>query len=801
MAIRNSASHKDVRSETADGSYYAHIRNGNGTAVRQTVDEHCRNTAETASELLRPVGIGNAAYIAGYLHDMGKCKKEYQDYLMKSFRGENTVRGSVVHTFAGVRYVLDHYHTGMPDTTKIIAEIIAYAIGAHHGLFDINAEKANGFIHRIMSADTGYEESKEGFLRSCMNPGQIDAFMKTAEDELWALISEKILYLSQKENEEEANAETAFYMGMLERLLLSSVIEGDRRDTASFMSGKQYTAKEADWSKYLAGMEEKLNRFPNERKIDRAKTEISDRCRKYADNPGGVITLNAPTGSGKTLTSLRYALAHAAKYHKRRIIFVIPLLSILEQNADEIRKWIGDDSVILEHHSNVVSDNGNSEDSGTREALTESWESPVIITTLVQLMNTLFSGKTSCIRRFHALAHSVIVIDEVQTVPLKMLSLFNLALNFLTEICGATAVLCSATQPELTDTHQEHPLLSEPKEMIPFDRELWTAFKRTEITDAGDMTLEKIQDFGIKLVKKSKSLLIICNKKIEAYHIYKGLTKKGCKAYHLSAAMCTEHRRRVLNEIKTELKNADAGHPVICVATQVMEAGVDVSFGTVIRILAGMDSIVQAVGRCNRYAENGEIAKVYIVRLRGEGLSKLPDIQRGKNASLSLLYEFKKDPGRYDNDLSSAPAIKEYYRNYYRELPAGATLFPVPESECSIYDLLALNRKYCSDDHGYYYRQAFKTAGEHFAVFDDDSTDAIAPYGEGKEIIQRLSELGRDDFAEAKTLIKKASQYSVTVYDYQRQELEKTGGLRMILNGSVAVLGDKYYDPETGFTV
>ena len=782
--------------------YYAHIRrNKDGTIEKQTVEEHCRHSAEIASELLEPIGIGKAAYIAGYLHDMGKCKREFQEYLENSFNGLKVTKGSVVHTFTGVKYVLDKYHNNDSDVTKIVAEIIAYAIGAHHGLFDINAfGKENGFSHRLNDSNNGYEESKEGFLRSCMNSDKIDAFMKVAEDELWNIISNKLLNLYNKENEDEADSEIAFNMGLLERLLLSSVLEGDRSDTASFMSGELYhEKKDIVWDKYLTDMERKLEQFPNKREIDQARKEISDSCRAFANHRGGVFTLNVPTGGGKTLASLRYALAHAAKYHKQHIIFTIPLLSILEQNAAVIRQWIKDDSIILEHHSNVITDEMNGENDGEREALIESWDSPIIITTLVQLLNTMFSGKSSSIRRFHSLVDSIIVIDEVQTVPLKLLSLFNLAVSFLAEVCNTTVVLCSATQPELADT--EHPLLTAPVEMVPYDKRIWEVFKRTDITDGGSMTLEEVQDFAVKLIGSARSLLIVCNKKVEAEQVYNGILGKGYNCYHLSASMCMEHRRRTLKEIGDDLLNASTDNPVICVATQVIEAGVDLSFETVIRLAAGMDSVIQTAGRCNRNAENKKASKVYIIRLQGENLSKLQDIKRGKDATISLLNEYAKNPEKFSNDLSSQTAIKEYYRTFYNQYEVGSMNFPIKEKGCTIFDLLSLNTKYCLNDYNYYYRQAFKTAGAYFSVFEEDNIDAIVPYGEGKEIITQLCSVSRDDFVEMKQLIKQAAQYSVSVYRYQQKELEKTGGLYWICDGSVAVLADENYDSKTGFTM
>lgn len=219
--------------------------------------------------------------------------------------------------------------------------------------------------------------------------------------------------------------------------------------------------------------------------IQTARRELSELCLQAASKPGGIFRLNLPTGAGKTLSGLRYALKHAEAFGKERIFFISPLLSILEQNAREIRKAIGDDSIVLEHHSDIITGELSDDELSRYELLCDSWNSPIVITTLVQFLNTLFSGKTASVRRFNSLANSVIVIDEVQTVPLKTLSLFNYAINFLSEVCNATVVLCSATQPYLEGIHRP---LVECKDIIEPDivKRYATVFKRNSITDKGE---------------------------------------------------------------------------------------------------------------------------------------------------------------------------------------------------------------------------------------------------------------------------------------------------------------------------
>lgn len=585
------------------------------------------------------------------------------------------------------------------------------------------------------------------------------------------------------------------------------MIQGDRRDTAEFMTGAARPMFPADrrpiWRARLRHMEQKLGQLPSDTGIQRARQRISNQCRMSAEQPGGVYRLNVPTGAGKTLSSLRYALAHAARWNKSRVIFTAPLLTILEQNAQIIRDYVGDDSIILEHHSNLVRPKETPEQLDIQELLAEDWSAPVVITTLVQLLDTLFSGKTTSIRRFQALSNSVIVLDEVQTVPAKMLTLFNLAVNFLSEICGATVVLCSATQPCLEQA--AHPLASVPQNIVPYDRGLWEVFQRTHIQNAGSMRLEDIPAFALDILESAGSLLIVCNKKDEAAYLYRKLSQSGFYCCHLSAAMCAAHRRTALSSLQAALS---AGKKTVCVSTQVIEAGVDISFERVIRLSAGMDSVIQAAGRCNRNGEQGGPAPVYLLQCQNENLAMLSDIQRGKDATGELLAQYQRRPERFQNDLASDAAIGCYYRRLYQELPDGFQDYAVKGTHYTIFSLLADNG-YFADDRAeaygaYFLNQAFQLAGRLFQVYDGDSLDVIVPYGEGREIAAALgSDRARRDFAYRQSCLERAKSYTVSLYSYQCRQLEQSHGLFPIRDGddSIWVLADGFYDEETGLSL
>lgn len=788
--------------------HIAHIREDGKI---QTGVEHSRRAAEYASRSLTPIGMKTTAYLAALLHDFGKFKQEYDHYLEEA-RAGTAVRGSVNHTFAGVRFVLEQWHHGNGiGYDEVTAELLAYAIGAHHGLFDcIDVRQNSGFQHRQVKEGIGYAESRSDYLEQCAGLEELNSLFRASVRETTALLNQ-MASLSQQEDDEEADRETAFYVSLLQRMLLSAVIEGDRRDTAEFMNGDAFPKWSEDmrgtWAERLAFLERKLGTLPREKPIDQARHTISDTCASFARQPGGVYRLNVPTGGGKTLSALRFALAHAKQWNKARIIFTSPLLSILDQNAEVLRRFIGDDSLILEHHSNLAEPADEPERLRELELLTDTWEAPVVITTLVQLLNTCFSGKTSAIRRFHSLCNSIIVIDEVQTVPNKMLTLFNLAVNYLSEICGTTIVLCSATQPSLEIV--QHPLKCPPPEMVPWQEALWSVFRRTEIKSAGQYRLNEIPQLIKQVLSGCSSLLVVCNRKDEAAFLLDELRDVPCRRFHLSAAMCQAHRRETLHALQAALEAAlSGGEKVLCISTQVIEAGVDISFQQVIRFAAGMDSVVQAAGRCNRHAESQEPAPVRIVLCSNERLERLEDIGRGKKATVSLLSAFADHPERFQNDLSGQEAIGFYYHQLYGSMNPDFQDDVTPEYG-SVYRLLADNPKFanaqCPMAERFYLRQAFQLAGKLFQVFDENTTDILVPYGKGRDIreylISAAQTYGERDWQTIRRNINEAKQYSVSVYQYQFTQLEKLGAVTPLFEDSVYVLSDGYYDADIGLSI
>lgn len=789
-------------------TFLAHIA---ADGREQTVEAHCRNTAEIAAKALLPIGLSKTAFLAGLLHDAGKFKKKFTEYLREAVNGENAIRGSINHTFAGVRYLLEQWHTETDEFgySDVTAELLAYAVGGHHGLFDcIGPNRKSGFFHRQAKEGIDYEESVRNYLKYCADKKTLGGLFLEAVQEVTPIL-DRIAQIPCKDA--LADEETMFYIGFLARMLLSGVIEGDRADTAAFMNGAISPKYPEDmrpiWEERLTFLEHKLSKFSHEKPIDQARRAISEACASAAVNSGGVYRLNVPTGGGKTLSSLRFALAHGKKWNKSRIIFTSPLLAILDQNAEIIRNYVGDDSLILEVHSNMGEPDETPERLRELDLLAENFNSPIVITTLVQLLNACFSGKTSSIRRFHALCNSVIVIDEVQTVPSKMLTLFNLAVNFLSEICGATVVLCSATQPCLENTF--HSLSKKPIDIVPWSVSLWNVFKRTEIQNAGTARLEEIPRIVQAVLEECSSLLVVCNTKTEAAFLFEALDHTQHLCFHLSAAMCMEHRRQTLHRLQEALDDHSASRPkVVCISTQVIEAGVDISFQQVIRFSAGMDSVVQAAGRCNRHAEQNIPAPVRVIRCAGEQLRFLDDITRGQTATNSLLEAFAKRPQDFHCDLSSDEAINYYYRRLYKEMDPGFQDDMTPEHG-SIYGLLADNPKYadrnCSQVDKFFLRQAFQTAGRLFQVFDEDTTEILVPYGKGRTLrealLKELQGYSPRNWEAIGQWLRDAKGYSISVYHYQWEQLQQLGAVTSLLDDSIHILSDGFYDEQTGFSI
>jgi CRISPR-associated endonuclease/helicase Cas3 len=605
--------------------YIAHIRQED--KMEQSLDCHLRAVgklaAANASKLEAPaVGgaepetLAGVGELLGLLHDLGKYSKAFQDYL-KSATGlieqdaddyvdSEKLRGQIDHSTAGAQFLWKAL--GNEGVSGLVAQMLALCIASHHsGLIDCIAPNGEDKFSRRMNKQDDSSHFSEAVA-------QVDKALLQKITQL--LDSGKVgeplgEVLKQIHVYEEPHGRVPtviqFKLGLLTRFLFSCLIDADRVNTADFekphASRLRRQDQRTDWLPLIGRLEKVLSEFPTGERIDAIRRNVSDQCRDAAERSRGIFSLTVPTGGGKTLASLRFALHHANHYGLDRIIYVIPFTSIIDQNADVVRgilepkgSGIAPGSVVLEHHSNLTPD----EQTWRAKILSENWDAPVVFTTSVQLLETLFGAGTRGARRMHQLARSVIIFDEAQTLPVRCVHMFNNAINFLTEHCGGSVVLCTATQPLLNgvDPRKGSARFSGSDEIIPNPAQLFSELKRTTVIPQrrpGGWTDADIATLAHEETEKAGSCLIIVNTRKAAKALYEACDAgDGGTKHHLSTDMCPAHRRAELADIRERLA---AGHPTLCVSTQLIEAGVDIDFGAVIRHVAGLDSIAQAAGR------------------------------------------------------------------------------------------------------------------------------------------------------------------------------------------------------------
>lgn len=777
--------------------HYAHVLKdiNSGEPKFQTCADHSRETAGLAREILKKHGLADAGYLAGLLHDCGKFTDEFDNYLIKAANNEPVRKGSVIHTFAGVAYLLTSFHTKPPALTleDLAAEVLAASIGGHHGLMDLWDERhQSGFEHRLTKQPDYDAQAIKAFQEECADAEEIRKLFAKAQREIIDFYQDRIC--SSVRGDKEGH----FAFGLLVRLITSAVVSGDRTDTACFMQGLPLPKAEAiSWGDCVQHTEAHLACFPCESPVQKARCVFSDACAEAAENQPGLYRLDLPTGGGKTLAALRFAARHAQKHGMRRVFYIAPLLSIIEQNAAVIRAAVGNALPVLEHHSNVVRDEASPEEANRAELLQETWDAPIIITTLVQLLETMFSGKMSAVRRFHCLCDSVIILDEVQSLPRKLLTLFNSTINFLTSCCGTTVVLCSATQPDFENKVIQH-RMRPCKRLVGEDvfQQYAPLFRRTEIVDAGSVSMEEIVTVAEDMLSASDSLLIVCNTKREAAEMYQRIQAiPGIKRFHLSAGMCMANRKQMMAGLMEALEHHER---LICISTQVIEAGIDVSFQAVIRLSAGLDNVVQTAGRCNRHGESPSPCPVRVYRLLGEKLGQLREIKEAQDALNALLADYRLKPEQYNRDLTSDAAVKAYYHFLYRDMPHGAQDYPVHGQ--TLFELLSTNFQFVDESKpAYLLNQAFRTAGSWFEVFDNASESVLVPFQEGKKLIASLeSDRVRYDLRYTAELLTQAKQYAVSLPSSVIQRMMAGGMIYTLLEGAVYGLNEGFYDDEIG---
>lgn len=822
--------------------FIAHRREKDGKI--QSLSKHLKEVAEDTGNFASKIGLKEQGNIIGLLHDLGKASNAFDNYI-KTATGLNDPdadeysaikeqKGKIDHSSAGAQVI---YRVLSKQGTKgiIAAQVLALCIASHHsGLIDcLMPTGEDNFTRRVNKSEekTHTEEAlsylHDNELQKLTNLFSSEAFVKK--------LIEKIKSL--KENDDHLDT-AMFKYGLLVRFLFSCLIDADRLSTADFEFpqniGIRNYGKYYSWDSLVARLNTKLRAFDNKNdknEVDDLRNEVSQQCFNFATKPKGIYQLTVPTGGGKTLASLRFALNHAQHHKLDRIFYIIPFTSIIDQNADEVRKILEDknvqgkylDNIVLEHHSNLTPE----EETRRQGLLSENWDAPVVFTTQVQFLETLFAGGTRSARRMHQLANSVIIFDEVQTMPIRCVHMFNVALRFLVNNCGASVVLCTATQPLLDreswiknkmDKDFIHRFLDiKPEQkIIQNEHELFKRLKRIEVFDERKKTDGWSEDEIVELTKKELkemgSVLVVVNKKDSARSLYQRLKESNVKkAYHLSTNMCPAHRLNVLNMVKDRL---DKKQPVVCVSTQLIEAGVDIDFGTVIRYLAGLDSITQAAGRCNRNGRR-KMGRVYIVNPQNESLDKLKDIKIGANDADRVLREYNSNQELFEKDRIGLKTMEQFYKYYFYNRKA-EMCYPVGsksviEREDNLFNLLSSNdvaiENYRRNNNDtlptILLKQSFQSAAKAFNAIDSPTRGVVVPYGEkGKKLISLLCSIDRLKKPRYwYKLLKMAQRYSVNLYPYIFDDLHKQKGIHEVQKDTgIYYLDTDYYSDDFGLS-
>lgn len=789
------------------------------TNREQQLADHLIEVAQIATNHASKLGLTKSGELIGLLHDLGKYSDEFQNYI-KSAAGlldqdvdEEAVdpierKGKVDHSTAGAQWIWRELGKHGPEG-RVAAQFFSLCIASHHsGLIDCLApDGTNVFDRRTNKADdrTHLAEALakvDAPIRERMQQLANDPALRT---ELTNAIKKV------------AGDQRFFNWGLLLRFLFSCLIDADRTNSAEFEQPRRRKriGEQPEWPVLIDRLEHHLAAFSSSREIDKLRKDIAQHCLDAAQRECGIYTLTVPTGGGKTLASLRFAMHHAQKHGLERIIYVIPYTSIIDQNAQVARDVLEPagtppGSVVLEHHSNLTPE----KDSWRNKTLSENWEAPVIYTTSVQLLEALFSAGTRDVRRLHRLSKAVIVFDEVQTLPIKTFHLFCNAMNFIMEHCGSTVLLCTATQPLLheLDEKKGRLRLSKNPELMPDVKRLFTDLDRVEVQDVrkpAGWTTAEVADLARKCMQDFGSCLVIVNTKAMALKLYEqcgGADHENL--YHLSTHMCPAHRKTVLSEIRARLESGKE-KPTLCISTQLIEAGVDVDFGSAIRSHAGLDSIGQASGRCNR---NGRHSKrpVYVVNPVDEKVDMLEEIKVGQDDFARFMRDFAGNPTEFHGNPLSDAAMKRYF-TYYFFNRRGAMSYPVEpprfERTDTLLDVLSQNGK-AVEEHARIHnskpdlllRQSFMSAAKAFRAIDSPAQGVIVPYSdEGKGVINELC--ATFDPTKAFELLRHAQQFSVNVFPHVLRRLQDANAVKEVQEGTgILFLNDQYYENNTGLS-
>jgi len=722
-------------------THYAHSIPGKPPDDWQVLEDHLHNVGELAEQFAAPFGAGDWAYAGGLLHDIGKYCPEFQEMLHRS--ADNEVNSEFFrgpdHSSAGAKEINARFSDGL-------GKLLAYAIASHHsGLLDGKSTDAC-LEKRLCKEIADYSECPSHILN---------------------LIPR--LELPSSLVEKGPTWLVAFRIQLFVRMLFSCLVDADRLDTERFCDGEKAALRSARISvdNLRARVEKEIQRIEQvatqnrlqDSTVNQQRREVLRQCLRAAEWPPGIFSLTVPTGGGKTLSSLAFALEHATRYHKDRVIYVIPYTSIIEQNARVFRNACGEDSVV-EHHSNFEFPR----DSYWAQLAAENWDAPLIVTTNVQFFETLFHHRTSRCRKTHNIANSVVILDEAQMLPIDLLKPCLAVLEELARAYRVTVVLCSATQPALGKSADFASGIEGIREIISRPDELYRALRRVSLRKLPYLADAELVD----RLNKNKQVLCVVNTRKHARKLFEAIEDKT-GSYHLSGLMCPVHRTAVLARIKEAL---DKKVPCRVVSTQLIEAGVDIDFPVVYRALAGIDSIAQSAGRCNREGKLQDKGEVFV--FEPENSPPPGYLRQSAEEAASILRNYE--------DILSLQAVHEYFLNVYWK--QGERL-----DKLQVLGQLAEGIKSCDFP--------FYTVGEMFRMIENGTQSIVIPFDkEARHLIDRLK---RCDVRprELKDIARRLQRFCVQIYPDVIVKLGRVA-LEPMQERFYVLINEHLYKPDVG---
>jgi CRISPR-associated endonuclease/helicase Cas3 len=747
---------------------WAHIKGDttNGDVTPHLLVEHLSKVAGLAADFAEDFGA-DFAKLAGLLHDLGKFRPGFQKYIRQANDLDAHIEGKVkdsdkTHSAAGALWAEQLLTEQFGAQGQMMARVLQYVIAGHHAGLD---NWDGGLAARLNSEDAKRELA--------------DALSAKPPTEL---LHPDVVGLSLKGlplGDERGDTPGRFALWL--RMLFSALVDADFLDTESFMNEDRSQSRTGAYSiedmksvfdAHMANVAAQASDTP----VNRLRKDILEQCRSKAIRASGVFTLTVPTGGGKTLSSLAFALDHAVRHGKRRVVYAIPYTSIIEQTASIFRSIfdsLGEDAVI-EHHSNAEAD-PEQENSRSRLAC-ENWDAPLIVTTNVQLFESLFARRTSRCRKLHNLVNSVIVLDEAQLLPVEFLQPIVDVLRLLVRDFGVTLVLCTATQPVLTASVSQDPKrglrrgfdAASVTEIIDDVPGLYAALERVRVHVPPDLNMARAWPELADEIASHEAVLTIVSRRADAQELFRLVRQHdphGC--WHLSALMCAQHRSDVIAEIKTALQQRrDAlvlcgqAQPVRVVSTQLVEAGVDLDFPVVYRAMAGLDSIAQAAGRCNR---EGKLAGLGDVHVFVPPTPSPPGLLRqAREACKTLWSEHPEDP--FDLAL-----FKRYFQRLYHD------------AELDAKDICAA-LKLEVDQGERVLAVRFRDASDNFRLIDNEEAATVLVRYQSPHATSDINALIGllESKGPSRWLMRKLQRYGVTIYRYQLRGLIDAGDIREV---------------------